>query len=256
MRFPPAALLAIALLLRTASSGCAQAGDFWEQITRMREEITRGVRDKLDDLREGQAEPVITSEYRERSDRYVLQLFLHGHTVETVHVRLEGTRLTFTTPEAPGVAAYEQQLTLPAAGDPSGLRIHRGQGRLVVVVPKAGHTLPPGAENAAAGPSAKQVQEQMNRIFEEFFSEEASPSTVPEPSIRTEETGGTVIFRTTLPDPSVPDIDVTIENQTLRVRAGGPAGLDRSIPIPGRVRAAEMTVERRNGELVVTIPKA
>jgi HSP20 family protein len=119
----------------------------------------------------------------------------------------------------------------------------------------------------------------MDRIFDDSFREfKNTPehsSFFDEPrfgsSLDVKDEGNNYVVRAYLPDRNTKDVDVTVEGRTLRIGAKveettnekgkraiitHKAQYSQILTLPGPVQADKMKVDKKEGMLIVTLPKA
>jgi HSP20 family protein len=233
---------------------------------------------------------------REQPKEYVVRLNLPGRDLSQVDCALEGDSLHIVAPAEAKVGRYEQSIVLADAAPDARLDINRNQkdGVIVVTVPKesapAGHGSPsPGWEPSPLLPlnnwdremfdQMRKMQKDMDREFNDSFrafrQEPGLKGFFDEPrfgsSIDMQEENGNYIIKAYLPHRDVQNVSVTVTNDTLKIEAkaqdkkeagsSGPnviheAEYSQTVTLPGPVNAGEMKVDKKEGMLVITLPKA
>lgn len=233
---------------------------------------------------------------REQPREYVVRLNLPGRDLSQVDCSLEGDSLHIVAPAEAGVGHYEQCIVLADAAPDAGLDIKRNQkdGVMVVTVPKesapANRRLPPpGWRPSPLLPlndwdremfdQMQKMQKDMDREFNDSFrafrQEPGFKGFFDEPrfgsSIDMQEENGNYIVKAYLPNRDVQNVSVTVTNDTLKIEAkaqdnkeygsSGPnviheAEYSQAVTLPGPVNAGKMKVDRKEGMLVITLPKA
>jgi HSP20 family protein len=231
---------------------------------------------------------------REQNDSYVLRLNLPGRTLEKVNIQLNGSVLHIDAPAEDKAGRYEQSITLlDAAGSTPEIERKAGDNLIVVKVPKApasGSQDSPKAESRVPFlpllddekdilGRMDRMQREMDRIFEEQFKEfRLTPAhrgffDLPRfgSSVDIKEEGDNYVVRAYLPGRDTNNVNVTAEERTVKIEAkaektdnkdGGGAVVSRNshyaqlLTLPGPVIPDKMQVDRKEGMLIVRLPKA
>jgi HSP20 family molecular chaperone IbpA len=127
----------------------------------------------------------------------------------------------------------------------------------------------------------EKMRREMDRIFEDAFKD-ISPTLSLEPSsffdsprfgssLDVQEEGGSYVVRAYLPDRNMDNVNVAVEGQTLRIEAKAEVTAKKEdqkslkthrtqyaqvITLPGPVKGDQMKVDKKEGMVVVTLPKA
>lgn len=258
----------------------AQSTDLWERLQELHQEATRTFQKTYDDLWGETPDGLLNSsvDLREQPDRYVVRVHLAGRNPDEVEVKVESGQLTIRSPAQPGGTPYEQQISLPDTDASPVVLVERGHHGLVISVAKKGHTIRSGNTTSPDSDRAvldrmRRLQRQMDRMFTDMFGENSGSDDswfdrgLFGSSVKLEDKGDHYEVRAFLPDRSVTDVDVTLEGRNLHIKSrkdsGAPvrgihenAGYEQTIDLPGPVRSEEMNVERKEGVLVITLPKA
>jgi HSP20 family molecular chaperone IbpA len=230
---------------------------------------------------------------REQPESYTLRLNLPERDLNKVEVALEADTLKITAPAEGKAARYEQAITLAGIAPDAKPQIERRQkdNLIVVTVPKASERLAPAPlptpctfpmldswDRDVLG-EMRRMQREMDRIFDEAFSEFRAEPQFREffdqprfgSSVDVQEEGDMYVVRAYLPDRDMNNVNVSIEEQTLRLVANAEASdqnqdegmvswrksqYSQLLTLPGPVQADKMTVERRENMLVIKVPKA
>jgi len=238
----------------------------------------------------------VSADLREQNDSYTLRLSLPDRSLDKVDLTLEGNSLRVVAPEEGKARRYEQSIVLGDVPADAKLQVERKQADslIVVTVPKTSvakaETSPPVIKNHAEKPffssergimqEMDRMRREMDKIFEDsfkdfkllpeykgFFDEARFGSTY-----NVEEQSDHYIVRVYLPDRDLNNVNVTVDGQILRVEAKAEEGNSKPkdekgvvvhkahytqlITLPGTVDAVKMKVERKEGMIVVTLPKS
>jgi len=245
--------------------------------------------------KDGHSLAAASVDLREQKDSYTVRLNLPNRDLAKVDIRLEGDALHIVAPAEEKVGRYEQMIDLGNVAPDAKLQIERKEkDRLIVVtVPKSPSTAnaaPSSRRGPATGLSSlddwdrdvftrmEKMRREMDRVFDESFREFRL---APEhdgffdrprfgSSLDLQEEGDHYVVRAYLPDRDTGNVKVTVEGQTLKVEAKAEEtekkedkGVVRShkaqyaqvITLPGPVQAEKMKVDKKDGMLVVTLPK-
>lgn len=233
---------------------------------------------------------------REQSDSYTLRLSLPDRDLDKVEIALDGKTLCIKAPEEGTAGRYEQSILLADLPRNASLQIDRRQkdGMIVVTVPKSspardgekspsvgGHLFEPFPDwDRSVMERLERMRQEMDRIFKDSFDEfklmPEHKSFFDEPrfgsSLDLEEDGGNYVIRAYLPGRNMENVNVTVDGQTLKIEASSEEGTGRNkdekprvqrrsqysqmITLPGPVNAVKMKIDRKDGMLIVTLPKA
>jgi HSP20 family molecular chaperone IbpA len=230
---------------------------------------------------------------REQNDGYTVRVSLPKRDLAKARVVLEnGGHLRIIAPAEGALSRYEQLITLAKVAPGAQPEVERmAQNHMLLIrVPKSGETpkpepssLPPPSTKPPTDGWDRDVLDQMrgmrremDRIFEKAFDEFR---TLPDygdlfdlphfgSSIDLQEIDGKYVITVYLPDRKMADAEVTIDGQTLKVHArektaktvdgaeiAQESAYSQILTLPGPVLADQLKVERKEGMLVVTVPK-
>jgi HSP20 family protein len=125
----------------------------------------------------------------------------------------------------------------------------------------------------------QKMQEDMDRVFDnsfrQFQNEPDFKGLFDEPrfgsSVDLQDEGGSYVVKAYLPNRDMQNVSVTLTNQTLNIEAkaqdkeeDGKSGpnivheteYSQAVTLPGPVNAGKMKVDKKEGMLVITLPKA
>jgi len=274
--------------------------NFIEKMEQWQNKMSEKFRDTWKGLRgSGQGKSVSTAslDLREDTDQYTVRLNLPDRDLERVAIKLEGDTLRVVAPPAGNAGRYEQSVTLAGVASDAIPKIERKpkDSMIVVTVPKSATVA--GKERSIMSPDPsllplsdwdrdvfkrmEEMRREMDRTFDEAFGEfRAAPEHkgfFDEPrfgsSLDLKEEGDNYVIRAYLPDRDMQNIDVTVEDRTLKIEAkeqetskkedkAGPlhrtrkAAYSQIFTLPGPVQGEKMQVDKKEGMLVVTLPKA
>lgn len=237
---------------------------------------------------------MVSVDLREGNDNYVLRLNLPDRNLEKIEVTLDGDNLSIVAPAEGKAARYEQTLVLTSVAMATKPVIERKpkENLVIVTIPKAPSASPDDKKKAPA--TAEQPEEswdrdvlehmdrmhqEMDRIFknavEDFRAMPEHVGVFDEPrfgsSFVVHDEDGEYVVRAYLPERDLKDLKVTVEGQTLKIEAkaetsGDPkqkgvvssykAEYSQTLSLPGPVLQDGMKVDRKDGMVVVTLPKA
>jgi HSP20 family molecular chaperone IbpA len=232
---------------------------------------------------------------REDQDNYTVRLHLPDRDIDKMEVKLQGDTLRILEPSGSSTR-YEQSLKLTGIASGAQPKIEREpkDNMIVLTVPKGatsdegelGSTLslpslsPLSDWDRDVFASMEKMRREMDRVFEEGFREFRAgqhKGFFDEPrfgsSVDIKEEGGNYVVRAYLPDRDMENVNVTVKDQTLKIEAKAEKESDRKegeralrsavkaaysqlLTLPGPVHSEKMKVEKKEGMLVVTLPKA
>lgn len=228
---------------------------------------------------------------REQEDSYVVRMNLPDRNLDKVQIRLDQNILTIEAPADGKAASYQQAITLSGIAPDAKPQIERKakDNLIVVTVPKIAAAKSSSQAPMAVLPSVVDpwdqdvmrqmwlMQRQMDRIFNEAFAEFHSTPTFQgyfnEPrfgsSVDLQEEGDKYVVRAYLPGRSMDNVNVTVKDQTLKIEAKAEkarseqgsqlsekAYYSQFLTLPGPVQIDKMAVDRKEGMLVIALPKA
>ena len=233
---------------------------------------------------------------REDKDNYTVRLNLPDRNLDKVDINLEGDTLRIVAPAEDKTARYEQTIALADADPVAKPKIERKQkdSMIVVTVPKSlsaadkkpSLTLPDPALLPFSDwdrdifAHMEKMRRVMDRTFEdafrEFRGEPEHKGFFDKPrfgsSLDLKEEGDNYVVRAYLPERDMANVNVTIENNTLLKIEAKSEDTDKKedkgvvksrkshyaqvLTLPGPVQGDKMKVDKKEGMLVVTLPKA
>ena len=273
---------------------------FIEKMEQWQEKMSEKFRDTWKSLRSDDKEQSVAMasvDLREDKDRYTVRLNLPDRDLAKVEIKLEGDTLRIIAPAGDKAGRYEQTVALAGVSSGAEPKIKRKQkdSMIVVTVPKNSTTVA-GSKPSLTLPDPalsplsdwdrdvfarmEKMRRDMDRAFEEAFREfRTAPEykgIFDEPlfgsSLDLKEEGDNYVIRAYLPDRNMQNVNVTIEDQTLKIEAKeqettkkeGEAGALHStrkatysqiFTLPGPVQSEKIKVEKKEGMVVVTVPK-
>ena len=303
-----AGLALSACVIMTLPPSGATAGEtkqdnkgFLEKMEKWQDKMSEKFRDTWKNLRGANKEkPMATAsvDLREDKDSYTVRLNLPERDLERVEISMDGHTLRIIAPAGEKAGRYEQNIALAGVAPYAQPKVERKQkdSMIVVTVPKGpsiAGAIPPlmlpdpsllsplSAWEADVFTRMKEMRRDMDRTFDEAFREfQGLPEHkgfFDEPrfgsSVDLRDEGDNYIVRAYLPDRDMQEINVTVQDRTLRIEAkeqetkkkeGDAGGLhsmrkaaySQLLTLPGPVQSEKMKVEKKEGVLIVTLPKA
>lgn len=231
---------------------------------------------------------------REQDRSYMVRLNLPDRDLGKVEVKLDGDTLRIVAPASGKAGHYEQTVVLPGVAADAEPRVERKEddNLIVITVPKpAGladlDPAPDRADSLLSRPtgwesdvlrSMGEMTREMDRIFDDAFREfrlyPEHKGYFDSPRfgsfVDLKEQGSDYVVTAYLPDREVQDVKVVVEGQVLRIDAkaessgeadGKPSVVRKGhysqlLTLPGPVDSDKMKVDRKEGVLMVTLPKA
>lgn len=286
-------------LIAAEEAGKSDKG-FLEKMDQWQNTMSEKFRDTWKSLRSDAKEKSVATasvDLREDKNNYTLRLNLPDRDLDKVEIKLVGDTLRIVAPAGAKAGRYEQTVSLAGVDPRAEPKIERRSKDDMIVV-----TVPKGPTVAEKRPSLtlpdpellpfsdwdhdifarmEKMRREMDSIFENAFGEfRAAPEHkgfFDEPrfgsSLDLKDEGDHYTVRAYLPDRSMKNINVTVEDQTLKIEATeqattkkeGDAGTLHStrkaaysqlVTLPGPVQSDLMKVKKNEGMLVVTLPKA
>lgn len=223
---------------------------------------------------------------REQSDHYTVRIHLPDRDLSKVKVTMDGNHLKIV-----GEGGYEQSLVLRNAAAAAVPRVERLGQTLVITVPRGTE---PAIGSAKSGPSLlapteteqdvltrmDNMRREMDRVFEDAFKDFRlrldGKSYFDQPqfgsSIDLQDENDRYVVRAYLPGRDVEKIDVKVMNDVLTIQARAEhrekkdaeaakaesftmSSYSQSLTLPGPVHPDKVEVERKDGLLVISLPK-
>lgn len=274
---------------------------FLDKMEQWQNQMSEKFRDTWRSLRSDTKEPSLATasiDLREDEHGYTLRLSLPGRDLDKVDIKLLGDTLRIVAPAGDSAGRYEQTVTLTGVNPNEEPKIERKpkDDMIVVTVRKRPLTAekkssPLTAPDSMLSPLSDwendifarmdKMNREMDVLFEEAFREFRSAPEhkdyFDEPrfgsSIDLKEDRENYIFRAYLPDRSMKNVNVIVEDRVLKIEAteqdttkkDDKAGTLHStrkaayaqlVTLPGPVKSEQMKVEKKDGLLIVTLPKA
>jgi HSP20 family protein len=232
---------------------------------------------------------------REQEENYILRLNLPGRSIEKVELTLKDDILHIVAPAEAKLGRYQQSVTLPGAkpdGKP-GIERKQAESLIVVTVPKSSTHDHEGGSGVLDDPllpllewdrdvfsRMERMQKEMDRLFEEGFKEfrqmPGHEGFFDKPrfgsAVDLKEEGGNYVVRAYLPGRDMNNVSVNVDDRTLKIEARAEetkneekdkgtivskkSHYSQLLTLPGPVQVEKMKVDRKEGMLVVTLPKA
>lgn len=294
----------------TALIACPMAGaaqpekkndpGFLQKMEQWQDRMSDKFRDTWKKLRSDSKEKSVATasvDLREDQANYTVRLNLPDRKLDQVEIKLEGDALRIVAPAEDKAGRYEQTIVLADADPLAKPNIERKQSDnlIVVTVPKSSPLA--GGKHSLTLPDPsllpltdwdrdvftrmEKMRRDMDRAFEDAFHEfRGSPDHqgfFDEPrfgsSLDLKEEGDNYVVRLYLPERDMQNVNVTVENQTLKIEAkeqeitpkkedakalhrSRQAAYSQIFTLPGPVQGEKMKVEKKESMLVVTLPKA
>jgi HSP20 family molecular chaperone IbpA len=233
---------------------------------------------------------------RDQKNKYVVRVYVPGSDTSKVNAKVENNVLHVTAQgeqqnkNASEAERYEQVISLPGPVDVSKMQIERKKNLVVINLPKSGpETASTPIAKAAATPAASannfaafdqsvvdkmaRMQGRMDQIFRDAFPADqnlTSGFNQLGSAMHIDNQKNKYVVRFYLPDNDLKNVDVKLENgNQLRLTASENQNektrnatnmesgeYEQLMTLPGPVKKQGMKVERQNGTVVVTLPKA
>jgi len=225
---------------------------------------------------------------REQSDHYTVRIHLPDRDLSKVKVTMNGQTLKIS-----GEGGYEQSIVLRNAAAVANPDVQRRDQTLVVTVPKGDQPVASAPKSSASPLVApndaekdvltrmEDMRREMDRAFEDAFKSfrlgvgGVTYFDVPQfgSSIDLQDENDRYVVRAYLPGRDVQNIDVKVQDQILTIAAKAEqreknhdqataaesfaiSSYSQSLTLPGPVKSDKMTVDRKEGLIVITLPKA
>jgi HSP20 family protein len=280
----------IALVAGAVAGEKDQSSGFFDKMKQWQAEMSETFRKAFDGAAKGTSPAASASvDLREQSDSYLVRLSLPGRAIDKVDVELDGNLLRIDAPAEGQASRYRQSITLPGAADGTP-EIERKPGEGVIVVKVAKTTAKgdaPGLSKELRTPflplldqerdmleRIDRMQREMDSIFKRgfeefrlmpahrgFFNKSGFGS-----SVDVKEEGDNYVVRAYLPGRDSNDVNVTAEEKTVKIEAKAEKSdkegsavrshYSQFLTLPGPVDATKMRVDRKEGMVVITLPKA
>jgi HSP20 family protein len=275
--------------------GASPALDFEQRMDRLNDRLDSVFADTFRNFDDwfGGSHFASSIDLREQKDRYVVRLYVPDSAASKVNAEVENNALhvTATNEEKENGAArserYEQIISLPGPVESKKMKIERKHNLVVITLPKSSNALAaatpqPGPHHTAGADLAGLDQSILNRMarmqgrMEQIFRN-AFPNDLTSgfnrlrlgSAVQLEDQKNQYLVRFYLPDNDLKDVQVRLENGQLHLSAAerkqtqtrGTSSLEtgryeQRFTLPGPVDEKGMKVERENGAIIVTLPKA
>ena len=272
---------------------------FLQKMERWQNKMSEKFREAWQGLRGDDREKSVATasvDLREDRDRYTLRLNLPDRDLGKVEITLEGETLRIVAPEGETARRYEQTVALAGVESGAEPKVERKQKDSMIVV-----TVPKRARVAGGAPSLtlpdpalaplsdwdrdifarmEKMRRDMDGAFEDAFREFRRESEYQGffdearfgSSLDLKEEGDNYVIRAYLPDRDMQNINVTVEDRTLKIEAKEQetskredkdgalhstrkAAYSQILTLPGPVQSEKMKVEKKENMMVVTLPK-
>jgi HSP20 family molecular chaperone IbpA len=278
-----------------AQDAPANDASFTEKMKNWQNEMSDKFSDTFKDLRRDfkdsdKTMAMVSVDLREKNDSYVIRLNLPDRDVGKTEVTLQGSSVSILVPAEGKGARYEQTVVLSDVAPGAQPVIERKQDRnlILVTIPKV-HAQTEGGRAAGDVEQEKsdrdildrmeRMRRDMDRMVRDAFEDFRS---VPEhrgffdqsrfgSSVVLKDEGSSYVVRAYLPGRDLKDLNVNVENQTLKIEAKAEgteekkqegvtstykANYSQMLTLPGPVVADQMKVDRKDEMVVITLPKA
>jgi HSP20 family protein len=235
---------------------------------------------------------MVSVDLREKNDGYILRMHLPDRDLDQVEVTLENNSLSITAPAEGKAAHYQQTLVLTglAADAKPAIERRKKDNLIIVTIPKsataaAGDREEPTAESTMESwdrdvlDRMGRMHHEMDRIFKNAFQDfhhmPEHMGMFDEPrfgsSFVVQDDGDQYVIRAYLPERDLKDLKVKVEGKVLKIEAQAEtteeqkdkgaiasykAAYSQTLTLPGPVLSEKMKVDRKDGMVVVTLPKA
>ena len=233
---------------------------------------------------------------REQKDKYVVRVYVPGNDTSKVNARVENGMLHVTATGQQsnnGMSKserYEQMISLPGPVQSNEMKIERKENLVVITLPKSANATASNSPAASASPGAgampgfgfdqaivnrmARMQGRMEQLFRDAFPEDLTSglNTLRLGSaFHIDDQKDKYVVHFYRPDEELKNVDVKLENGQLCLTASQKQSSDdeksgtsrteigryeEAVTLPGPVKAKGMKVERKDGTIVVTLPKA
>ena len=291
IRLGAALVLGCALTGAPLSSGAEQQSKGWgtqfiESMKKWEDKMSEVFRSAAGGKAGDKSAYSASIDVREQSDHYTVRVHLPDRDLSKVKVTMDGRTLKIA-----GDGGYEQSIVLRNAATVTLPHVDRLGQTLVITVPR-GDDPTAGASKGAPGSSLlapneaerdvlarmDNMRREMDRVFQEAFKDFDlrldTKGYFDQPqfgsSIDLQDEKDRYVIRAYLPGRDVQKIDVKVVDQVLTVEAKAEqrekrgtgsietftmSGYAQSLTLPGPVQSDKMEVERKEGLLVITLPK-
>lgn len=279
----------IAIVAGAVAGEKDQSSGFFDKMKQWQAEMSETFRKAFDASKGTSPAASASVDLRDQSDSYLVRLSLPGRAIDKVEVDLDGNLLRIDAPAEGNAAGYRQSITLPGAADEKPeIERRPAEGVIVVKVSKASDKgdapaiskelrtpfLPLLDQERDVLERIDRMQREMDSIFKrgfeefrlmpahrDFFNRSGFGS-----SVDVKEEGDNYVVRAYLPGRDGNDVNVTAEEKTVKIEAKAEKNdkegsafrshYSQFLTLPGPVDATKMRVDRKEGMLVITLPKA
>jgi HSP20 family molecular chaperone IbpA len=279
----------IAIVAGAVAAEKDQPSGFFDKMKQWQAEMSETFRKALEGSNKGERPAASASvDLREQNDSYVIRLSLPGRAIDKVNVGLEGDVLRIEAPAEGQAAKYRQSITLTGTdGMLPEIERKSKEGVIVVKVPK---NPAPARSDEVRTPflplldherdildRIDSMQREMDRVFQRGFEEfrllpahrDIFDRRAFGSSVEINEEGENYVVRAYLPGRDSNNVNVTADERTLKIEAkteksdskddsvrSTKTHYSQLLTLPGPVKTDGMKVDRKEGMLVVTLPKA
>ncbi len=231
---------------------------------------------------------------REQKNKYVVRVYLPDANSSKVSARVENNMLhVVATEQEQGKnnaqsERYEQIMSLPGPVQSDKMKITRKKNLFVITLPKAPSAVAAASPAPSANPASpapdwatldesminqmNQMQGRMEQIFQDAFPQDLTHSWNQlhlGSAVHLDDQKDQYVVRFYLPDKDLKNVNVKLDNGQLRLTASETESkqqkgfssqesgrYEQLLTLPGPVKEKGMKVDRKEGTIVVTLPKA
>jgi HSP20 family molecular chaperone IbpA len=234
-----------------------------------------------------------STDVRENKDDYVVRAYVPDSKTSKINATVENNALHIIAAgqqkenSATQSERYEQIISLPGPVQRDKMQIERKEDFFVITLPKATAAIAATASKASPSVSPMsgfagldqlvidrmtRMQGRMQQIFQDAFPNDTTSSfnlLQFGSAVNVDEQNDRYIVHFYLPDKDLKNVDVNLKNGELRLTASETekdqergmrsvqsGRYEQLITLPGPVKESGMKVDRKNGTIVVTLPKA
>ncbi len=236
---------------------------------------------------------VSSFDLRDQKHNYVVRLYLPNVDTSKVNARVENDVLHVTVAAEQNkngtskTERYEQIVSLPGPVQSDKMQIERKKDLVVINLPKSSSSVASSTQQVQPGVTPRprdlagldqsvinrmsQMQRRMEQLFRDAFPHDLTTGfhALLGSAVNIEDQKNRYVAHFYLPDKDLKNVSVTLDNGQLRLSASENErsqanGASRSesgryeqvVTLPGPVKQKGMKVERKEGAIVVTLPKA
>jgi HSP20 family molecular chaperone IbpA len=279
---------------KTPPAKAADANTTWSaQWQKLENELDKVFHDTTTKLNPGAKEQESTFrtsvDVRENPNAYVARIFLPKRDKANVSATFKNGILHITSSDKVA-GTYDENIAIPSPVKANEMKVEKKADILVVTLPKKTNGMSAAGSTAAAVVppvdtwdqqvirEMQQMQARMDRLTHDMLSDIPSPVAITqEPffgsSVNLENEKDKYVVQFYLPDSNITKVNAEVKDNQLYLKASeesnkettGKAGsaeeyssgqYSETISLPGPVRASQMKLDRKEGMVTVTLPKA